>query len=460
MINNTNKSNPQLHNIRQASKKSKLTRHRKGVLQKKYGFIFTILIVLIIIVSFDTILFFIFRKPQNKKKSIGQVSEFYNCQKLTNSVPAKTDDAFFFIRGEIGLSYTLPFGIINFKDNNKQETKRVLIDTGSFQTVLKSELTLQELSEDEIVEVLSGQSLTQTECPSPYEERLCNVQSYMSVSFITLIGLLHFVDNKASEQHSFPVVLQKILSFNGSYRSIVLNNESLSALGVGFMNGNFRSNGFFDGVLTHLDTVHKKKVPRVFSMVFHGNGFSAFIGKEVDESSFVSVKLPKNKFYNVFEVRSLFVNETKVNKAKTFFFFDTGSTAICLSPVYFDAFMEALKKGVPSERRTELKFEEESLGSDKKVVVTATKDVVENVTVVLELENAKMVLPLASLIYIKDGENRKGTFYSSRKTWYSFFNFKAVRTCFDFFMDGDKNIIGFKKTESANKQCFVGYVQV
>ena len=37
---------------------------------------------------------------------------------------------------------------------------------------------------------------------------------------------------------------------------------------------------FFDGLLTHLRNVHKKRIPQTFNVVFNRGKFAVFIGKK------------------------------------------------------------------------------------------------------------------------------------------------------------------------------------
>ena len=134
----------------------------------------------------------------------------------------------------------------------------------------------EKLSKEEEQEFLSSQNVEQKNCPSPYEDHFCVLRTNNRSSHISLVGRLEIsVNNETSKSNSISIISEVVFrdeKENTSY-------EFFSILGVGFPNGNFRSNAFFDGVLKQIEAVDKKKAPEVFGIDFNGNKFSAFVGK-------------------------------------------------------------------------------------------------------------------------------------------------------------------------------------
>ena len=162
----------------------------------------------------------------------------------------------------------------------------------------------------------------------------------------------------------------------------------------------------FDGVITYLESVHKKKIPHTVNLVFNGEGnFSIFIGKEICENKYVSVKLIESMNLNVLEVKSIWINKTKVTETTTFLYFDMSNYKdIDLSPVYFSDFLDILEKELKNNEgggKVRFDYDKLSTSGKKSVKIEVSENVISEVNITFKLNNAEMVFPLKAFFPYK-----------------------------------------------------------
>ena len=219
----------------------------------------------------------------------------------------------------------------------------------------------------------------------------------------------------------------------------------------------------FDGVITYLESVHKKKIPHTVNLVFNGEGnFSIFIGKEICENKYVSVKLIENMNLNVLEVKSIWINKTKVTETTTFLYFDMSNYEyIDLSSVYFSDFLDILKKELKNNKgggKVRFDYAKLSTSRKKSVKIEISKNIISEVNITFKLNNAEMVFPLRALFPYTNRIRKTYTgYFFENKNKHSEFCIYILSKCFNFYIDGDKNTIGFEKSQSAKYKCSVEY---
>ena len=84
-----------------------------------------------------------------------------------------------------------------------------------------------------------------------------------------------------------------------------------------------------------------------------------------------------------------------------------------------------------------------------------SENICSGMTLTFELDGAKMVFPLINFFIHKVSEKRKKGYFFKNSNDYSEFCFYILGSCFDFHIDGDKSIIGFKKTQNSYENCSV-----
>ena len=191
-------------------------------------------------------------------------------------------------------------------------------------------------------------------------------------------------------------------------------------------------------------------MPNVLNIVFENKEFSVFIGKEVDENSYVSIDLITN--YNYFEVNEVLVEQKKTNSQKELFLIVTGSNVTFLSDTYFSNFITTLKN--ISHYGKSITFRETN-SLIKEYIIEASSDFASKIMITLTLDKIKIVLPLISFLPIGSDQKKFGIFLVINNTDFSILSFYTIKSCFDFFMNGDKNTIGFKLTRFAHKLCSI-----
>ena len=276
--------------------------------------------------------------------------------------------------------------------------------------------------------------------------------------------MLDLSNDETLDSQKIPIVSEIILH----KRSIVGNDIKYrirTVFGINFFNANFKSSAFFDGVITYLESVHKKKIPHTVNLVFKTRPrFSIFVGKEICENKYVSVKLIENMNLNVLEVKSIWINKTKVTETTTFLYFDMSNYEyIDLSSVYFSDFLDILKKELKNNKgggKVRFDYAKLSTSRKKSVKIEISKNIISEVNITFKLNNAEMVFPLRALFlykYQNEKEKKYIGYFFENENEHSEFCFYILSRCFNFYIDGDKNTIGFEKSQSAKYKCSVEY---
>ena len=319
------------HTSRPFQKKRLQTR----ISEKNYVYLLLFLIGIIVIILLSLVLVVVLEGQSKKPTFTNRDSNKTNEEKSPNKtstdkepslpIPIKADEVCFSIEGNTDNFWKIPLGTITFRDNEKQKSKLTLIDTSISYLMQYPTLELQDLSEEKQKEFLSSQHVLKENCLSDFKNRFCVSRIYKNVYYTNFVGTIFVLSNATPELQSFPVVSEVITKDKDNAYDHYLLGENTAVLGVGFLDREFESNSFFNGLTKHLKTVYNKEVPQIFSMNFDKDKFSAFVGKEINENEYVSVELAKNKDFNVFEVKSIFVNKEKINNSHTYLFFNTGT---------------------------------------------------------------------------------------------------------------------------------------
>ena len=279
-----------------------------------------------------------------------------------------------------------------------------------------------------------------------------------------LVGTLEISNDETLDSQKIPIVSEVVLkrkSINGNDIKYKINK---SVLGIGFLNGNFKSVAFFDGVITYLESVNRKKIPNTFKVAFNTDRyFSIFVGKEICENKYVSVKLIENMNHNVFEVKSVWINNTKVTDTPTFLYFGMRKhNKTYLSSVYFRIFLKILKK----ELRNRKEIGEFYFGYDlffrlnkRRVQIEVSENIISEVNITFKLNNTQMVFPLKNFLPYLGVKIRSASYgrFCENRNKNSELSFNTLVKCFDFYIDEDKNTIGFKRNQFAKEKCSVEY---
>ena len=448
-------------NIKQRTIKG--NKQLKGSLKKKC--IFLLVLIFTFLIGYGTYFYLeTFKKQKNPLNLEPKNMKDLQPSKPNNSpksiLPVKPNNDFYSVEGVFVVSY-LPRIKITLEDtSNKSKIEVMYLQTNKSFLMLNNRFVPQNISEKQKQEYyLLNQHLEKVNCPiSSYKDYLCISRTHKKKILTNVVGILYLIDENSGSQ-KFPIISEIVLQNKWLDDKNTYRENVLPVLSIGFLNSNFKSNTLFDGVLTHLERAHNKKIPQTFSVFFERKKFSIFVGKEICENEYVSVKLIERMNYNVLEVKSIYINESKVTETPTFLYFGIRkNTQTYLSSVYFDNFINVLKKEMDDLKRIGGRGTytvENRFSGKKEVKITASKYISSSYThIIFNLNNARMIFPLKSLLprYLGKMESHQGFFFESKRD-YSEFCFHAIGKCFDFYIDGDKNTIGFKEAPDSNETC-------
>ena len=363
-------------------------------------------------------------------------------------VREEKNNTFFFVRGII--ENKMLFLKLKFKNPKSEQVLSLFLDTGSSRVVLDTTLIPEPLS-NMMKNYYFGNRTDLSLCSGLYNQLFNEQVNYEDRSYNTATGYLTVFYGNGRLQ--FDVVSHAIISINTSYDTLFANNKRNSILGVGFRFGDFYTNSFFKSSVEHLKSVHRKKVPKLFSLIFEDKKFSAYIGKNIRKYNWFSLNLKKAMSHNVIEVKAMTINNTKTNENSFFVLFDTGANVTAIEEGFFDSFITALKKAC-SEVSGEVKIEQNNNSNLQYKVCSKTK--ILNVSIILETDKIKITFPLESfLAFNPTKEEFCGIFYSQKH--YTIIGCPCLIKCFDMYLDGDFNKIGFRKHKNADELCSIEY---
>ena len=412
-------------------------RNTNNYYQKKHYFLLAFFVVF-----FLGILVFFILKPQSDKKELKILHS--NEHTLKQNYDEKT----FLIKGEMDPKYKLPIGTLTFAyRNNKVETKQFILDTFSYNIILNSNSMLQSFSKEEYTGFLYNPELTKKHCPSPFEKHFCLSRKYLDAKYTNLVLKINMFDTRRSNKESFEVISELIVTVDNADNSYLIE-KGFSVLGIGYLYNGFDYNYFLDSLFKYIENTHKKEIPKVLSMVFEGRKFFVSFGKKIDVNSYFSIEILEDN--DSFEVDNIFIGKKKINKEKQPFFVTTGYNINILASNFFDDFIKTLKL------EKQVTVQELKLNSFEGFRVEISDNIFLDTMITLELGNIKMIIPLRSFLPFHSNGKRWGNFVIESDQ-YSHITYYTIQSCFDFFMNGDNNTIGFKLTSVAEKMCSLEY---
>ena len=148
------------------------------------------------------------------------------------------------------------------------------------------------------------------------------------------------------------------------------------------------------------------------------------------------------------------MNQTEI-ATNTFLLFTITGNHVKIASAYYETFMQILRNIFDDKKEEEVSWNKINTEKEELVFIETTENVLKGITVNLEYNNAKMVIPLINFFSF-DEYQMKGVFHRTEDP-YLIFGLPMVKNCFDFFLNGNTNIIGFKKTKAAREECCVEY---
>ena len=89
------------------------------------------------------------------------------------------------------------------------------------------------------------------------------------------------------------------------------------------------------------------------------------------------------------------------------------------------------------------------------MIISIPRGIILDIDIVLELDHVKMVFPFKSFFIYRKEQGLEGRFHFGNEHSNSWFGFSVIKSCFDFFINGKKNTIGFKRTDFTNEKCSI-----